>query len=765
MIKDNNIWKIFYILSISAVVLFVLHLYISYYNITKRHYEESQYYAEIISRSIDSDFLKKEMILRILGESFFKDNLHKDRAKAQKLLDTLLRDNSYLISLGLADANGNVLISSSNVKLQNNLNFLESEVTAEGFKEALSSENMVISRAYYFDVVKEWIIPLRKAIRDSYGNVLGVVVAGIKNSKNSNYLDELKLSKDKVLIISKDYDAKKNIYILYYSARTDIPNSKLYVPPISTEIINNVKEKLIEKDNNLLKKLKEAKEVVSVELEDIFGEDKIAGITYNKKYKLWISVEGQKQKVWDEFYDIFLINISIFMFSYIVFIILFRTINASEERKNKELIYQAQHDTLTNLPNRTYMYENMKEWKKNHLHKYYVLYLDLDNFKNINDKFGHTLGDKILVEVAQRLERFFTTKDMLIRQGGDEFIVLKEGISEEELEREVEDLIALVSKIYHIENREFRVGVSVGIAQYPRDAKTIEELLSLSDTAMYEAKKRKNSYCLFSQQMQYNSGVKAEIEHELRGALENNELWMVYQPQINADGTFHGVEALVRWENKKLGLVGPDKFIAVAEETGLMRELGEFIIKSAIRDIKKIKKDLGLFFQLSINISVVQIMEADFLPQLLSIIEKENFNRTCLTLEITESLSIENMDDVLPLLYDIQEYNIKISLDDFGTGYSSLSILRDLPIDELKIDKSFIDKILHDESEKSLVESIINIGKTFNMKILAEGVESLEQIKVLKEAKCDIFQGFYHSKPLIKDDLIKYIKKENYDRR
>jgi diguanylate cyclase (GGDEF)-like protein len=713
-----------------------------------------------MAKSVNADFLQEEMTLGLVGEQIFKDNKYKDEEKTKEIFDRLLSQNPYLVSLGLADVDGNVLIPSSNVKLKTNLNFLENEKTSSGFKESLTSDDMVVSKTYFFDTVKEWIIPLRKAIRDKDGNLLGVIVAGIKNSKNENYLDGLRLSKDKVVLIAKEFDDENKVFRLYYSGKNKISNAEIYNEAIPNKVANNIRKSLKQKYGYTIEELKNNSKVVSIHIVDSFEVKKIVGITYDKKYKLWISIEGDEKEIWNEFFDILLIYTALFILSYSVFFFLFKNIATSENRKKRELIYQAQHDILTGLPNRTFMYTNIEKWKKLHNQKYYVLYLDLDNFKNINDKFGHTVGDKILVEVAQRIERFFGTKDMLIRQGGDEFIVLKEGIDEKELEEQIQNLIALVSKTYHTDNKEFRIGMSVGIAQYTNDALNIEELLSLSDTAMYEAKKRKNSYCFFSIKMRHSNILKSDIEHELRGAIENNELWMVYQPQINSDGTLYGVEALVRWENEKLGFVGPDRFISVAEETGLMRELGEFVIATSLKDITIIQKQLGIYFNLSINISVVQLMESDFLSNLLNALEKENFSRACLTLEITESLSIESLDDVLPLLYEIQEYNIKISLDDFGTGYSSLSILRDLPINELKIDKSFIDKILYDESEKILVQSIINIGKNFNMKTLAEGVESNDQVVELKALKCDVFQGYYYSKPLTKKNLIEFLKKE-----
>jgi len=759
MIITNNIWKIFYLIFLGAIFLLIALLYVRYTEIIQRHHTQIKHYTEILSKSVHADFLQKDMVLDIVGKQLLKDGNYKDDKKTKTILDDLLKQNPYLVSFGLADVNGNILISNSKIKLKHKKNLLTDEVTSYDFKRSLKSENMVVARTYYFKTIKEWIIPLRKAIRDKDGNILGVIIAGIKNDKNSNYLDGLTLSKDKVIVINKDFDSENKMYRQYYSGK-EISNENLYNTIIPDEVHKAVEKTVKQKYGHSVKKLRTQKKTISIELVDPFNNKKIAGITYDKRYKLWILIEGYASEITNEFLNILYIYIFLFILTFIIFFLLFKNIATSEKRKKEELIFQAQHDSLTSLPNRTYMYKNIHNWKFEHKDEYYVFYIDLDNFKNINDKFGHTVGDKILVEVAQRLKKFFTNKDMLIRQGGDEFIVLKECIDNNIIEEQIQYMINLISKVYHIDNKEFRIGMSVGVAKYPTDALTIEELLSLADTAMYEAKKRKNSYCLFSEKMRHNNVVRTDIEQELRGAIEKDELWVVYQPQINADGTLYGVEALVRWENKKLGFVGPDKFISVAEETGLMRELGEFILLTSLKEIKKIQSELNVTFSLSINISVVQLMEADFLEKILKSIEDEKFDRASLTLEITESLSIENLDDVLPVLYEIQEHNIKISLDDFGTGYSSLSVLRELPINELKIDKSFIDKILYDKSENTLVQTIINIGKNFNMKTLAEGVESDDQIQELKKLNCDIFQGYYYSKPLSKEYLAEFLKKE-----
>jgi len=764
---NYSIWKIFYLIFTGAIILIITLLYHRFYDVQDRYHAQIRHYTEIISKTIHSDLLQKDMLLEIIGKQLLDKDNYKNKQKTQEILDNLLKLNPYLVGFGLFDVNGRAIIASTNVKTANKINLLKNKTTEYYFKKSLKTTSMVVGRTNLFKVVNKWIIPLRKAIRDTNGNVLAVMATGLKNEKNTNYLDSIKLPDDKAVVIIKDIDDKNNLYRQYFSKSGNISSEILYNTPLSKNVLEITSKIIKNKYNFTVDDLKLNGETMSIKTIDSFSKIILAGITYDKKYNLWIIVKSDYNVILDEFFKVFITYISLFIASFIVIFFLFKNISSYDRKKKKALIFQAQHDTLTSLPNIIYMYANIDKWRKKHTEKFDILYIDLDNFKNINDKFGHKVGDKVLIEVAKRLQSFFSKDDMLIRQGGDEFIVFRECIDDTKIDESFLKLINLISKTYHVDKKEFRIGMSMGIARFPKDALIIEELLSLADTAMYNAKKRKNSYSFFSEKMRHKNIFKTDIEQELRSAIEKDELWMVYQPQINADGTLYGVEALIRWENEKLGLVGPDKFISVAEDTGLIKELGEFIISTSLKEIKKIQSDLNIKFSLSINISVIQLMEFDFLKRLLSLIKYENFDKSILTIEITESLSIEDLDESLPLLNAIKNEGIEISLDDFGTGYSSLSILKKLPINELKIDKSFIDEILYDEREKALVKSIINIGKNFGMKTLAEGVESLEQVEELKNSKCDIFQGYYFSKPLNKDDLIQYLHKikDKNDRR
>lgn len=292
----------------------------------------------------------------------------------------------------------------------------------------------------------------------------------------------------------------------------------------------------------------------------------------------------------------------------------------------------------------------------------------------------------------------------------------------------------------------------------PEHGHNLDMLLRASDIAMYESKKIKNSAHIFVSEMQEGFLKNVTIEQELRKAMNNHELFMVYQPQINDEGYFYGAEALIRWNSPTLGNVPPNHFIPLAEASGLMPKIGRLIIEMVCEDVNEIHHKLQRPFHVSINISVRQFMDPLFLEHMLNVFEKTQTQYLHITLEVTENLFIEDLQYILPLLHKIRAMGIEISMDDFGTGYSSLSMLRQLPINELKIDKSFVDAIAYDITSAKMVQNIITIGKNLNMHVLAEGVETKEQKEILSTFGCDRFQGYYFSKPLLKEDLLHFLQ-------
>ncbi len=480
------------------------------------------------------------------------------------------------------------------------------------------------------------------------------------------------------------------------------------------------------------------------------------------------------------------------MFFYALLIVtiftLFRWIIKNESNKIAELTYNAEHDVLTGLANHTVINKHFIEMQRGKQTPFALLYLKLDNFNNINKAFGHSYGQLILTQAAKRIEqslmpceqhsaqerRIFCPKTgkpclvglntLAIRYSGDEFVIFIESDNRDEIAECAKLILKNIAQPYVTNRSEFKVSASIGIACFPDDALEIETLLSYADSSIERAQKRRNQYQFFSQNNYNQLTRNIEIEQSLRLAMENKEISLVYQPQLDREQKLFGVEALVRWHSEKLGFVSPDLFIPIAEKAGYMPQLGLYIMHQAMKEIATLKKQEGVALQLSINVSVRQFMQGDFMKKLLEACTFHAIDPATITIEITESLFIERLDRLLPVFNKMKAHNMTLSLDDFGTGYSSLSMLKKVPVDELKIDKSFVDHIVTHHADNAMVETIINMGKALGMKIVAEGVEDGQQGELLKKAGCDIFQGYYFSKPLALEELRIFVQKHYHSR-
>lgn len=428
---------------------------------------------------------------------------------------------------------------------------------------------------------------------------------------------------------------------------------------------------------------------------------------------------------------------------------LFRSIARAEHQKQKALKFQATHDYLTYLKNRFYLdekYQNLEE-------SFFLIFIDTDNFKYINDNYGHEYGDEVLKEISKRLTGFVEGQDEVIRYSGDEFIYIHYGDDKSKTQKLCQEILDSLSKVYKIESYKFFLSASIGISSFPEDGSSIDELKRYADLALYEAKKEKNQYVFFEGYIKDNYAYGMELEYELKGALKNQEFFLTYQAQVDNKNEIFGVEALLRWENEKLGFIPPDRFIPLAESTGLMPSIGDFVLTRSLKEIKGLEDELNTKINLSVNISVKQVVHDDFVEKVLDFIKEYNFDSLNLVLEVTESIFIEDVEGITNKLLELKDVGIHISLDDFGTGYSSLSLLKRLPIDELKIDKSFVNDVLENEDSLSMVEGIIAIAKKLKMSIVAEGIETKEQKELLSKLGCDIYQGYYFAKPLKIEDF------------
>lgn len=432
--------------------------------------------------------------------------------------------------------------------------------------------------------------------------------------------------------------------------------------------------------------------------------------------------------------------------------------NIFRQHENEEkLEYFAYYDELTGLPNRTLFIDRLDQCiKRKHRDTSYmfaVLFLDLDRFKNINDSLGHMVGDQVLGRVAERLKKCVREIDTVSRLGGDEFAIIIDDIDD------ISDAFHSASRIHHelispleLGRHEVFTSTSIGIVLSKQTYETHSEVLRDVDTAMYRAKQKGNGHTEVFDEKMHAQAVKAlRIETELRRAVERNEFEVYYQPIISVEeGRIIGFESLLRWNSPERGMVPPDDFIPIAEETGLINEIGIWVLQESCRQIKVWNEEYPQHSTLyvSVNLSPVQFLQKDFIAQIDSQLNSVSFDTRNLRLEITESILMENPETAAQMLRDLKNRNIRLYLDDFGTGYSSLSYIHNFPFDTLKIDRSFVSKLNSGAEHIGMVKTIIAVAKNFNMDVIAEGVETREQLVMLSELGCHCIQGHYFSKPL-----------------
>lgn len=432
----------------------------------------------------------------------------------------------------------------------------------------------------------------------------------------------------------------------------------------------------------------------------------------------------------------------------------------------EKIKFMAYYDSLTKLPNRTFFINNLNELLKpinNENSKGAVLFIDLDNFKIINDTMGHNYGDKLLIYLAKKFESWINEEDIICRLGGDEFILLHPNADEAEVRSYAKSFLKLFDQPCKVDEKQIYVTVSMGIALYPKDGIDADTILKNADAAMYKAKELgKNRFELFNQDMYLKLERKTHIERILRTAIENDEFIINYQPQYDAQNNrIFGFESLLRLISKELGFISPLEFIPIAEEYGHITKIGQWVINESCKQaVKWIEKGYKIK-SVSVNISSVDLQQPNFIEYIEEIINNTGIDPKILELEITETVLMESLDFSIIVLKQLMEMGIRIALDDFGTGYSSLSYLRKMPINTLKIDKSFIDNITSNQKEESIINSIIEMAHSLELKVVAEGVEIKEQLLVLKKRKCDYIQGYYFSKPLPACEIEKLFEKDN----
>lgn len=437
----------------------------------------------------------------------------------------------------------------------------------------------------------------------------------------------------------------------------------------------------------------------------------------------------------------------------------------TEQKRNEKKIYNMEYfDSITGLPNKMLFLDRLNMALANARRsgvQLAVIVLDLDNFKTINDTLGYSFGDRILMQVAEKIKGLLREADTVARFGGDEFIILQPGLKDvTDITKVVERILENFRNPWVLEGREYYVTASMGIAVYPNDGQDENTLVRNADIAMYRAKETgKNNYEMFMEAMNKKIIDRLDLENDLRHAIEKEEFVLYYQPQIDiATGEIIGVEALIRWNRKGVGLVPPLEFIPAVEETSLIIPLGEWVLRAACKqNVEWINMGINPVL-MAVNLSAKQFQQRDLVEMIEKILDETGMEPTLLELEITESTAMQDIDFTIEVLKILRKKGIRISLDDFGTGYSSLNYLKILPIDTLKIDKSFVHDIASSPNEEAIAKSVINLAHKMNLLVVAEGVETNDQLESLKDQMCDKVQGYLLSKPLPPEEAFYLLK-------
>lgn len=459
---------------------------------------------------------------------------------------------------------------------------------------------------------------------------------------------------------------------------------------------------------------------------------------------------------------VIVVSLAVFAIALIVSMLDVRTnlLATSLDRANSELVQLALHDNLTKLPNRVLLNDRLEQaiQKATRGNRHFaVLFLDLDGFKAVNDAYGHHVGDLLLIEVSRRILDTKRSEDSVARLGGDEFVLLIDLGEPEEAAALAQRLIESISRTYLIDRNNLHISASIGIALFPTDGLTAHDLMVNADAAMYHAKELgRNGYCFFESTMNTNAHQQMQLQQDLRKALNQGEFILHYQPKMLApNGPMIGVEALLRWQHPDHGLVPPDRFLPLAERTGLIIPIGNWVIDEACRQLREWHDEGHQDWSIAVNLSAVQLGHASLVSVVRVALERHSLDARHLILEVTESTAMRDAEASLVILEQLSELGVSISIDDFGTGYSSLLYLKRLPANELKIDRGFVTELAQGNDDEAIVSAIIALGQTLGLKIVAEGVETAEQQELLTRLGCNTLQGYLLGSPLPAEQLIK----------
>ena len=737
----RNIWSLFVLISLGGVFLLSVILVSRWQSLISEYESYHLSRAELVAQSVDSLLRTQELVLDVVGrELLSRENMFSD-SRQIPLLDNILSVNPTIVGFGLARPDGTLVRVSSNIDVSKLPNLRTHPATRDSFAEALRSDAMVLGRTYFVDAMDAWVIPIRKALRTQEGKVIAVMTAGLRLGTGSTIFDQtLHDGADDSVMLYRRSDR----YVQFLS-REGVGPAQYSRIQYSPEQAASFRRQLEQGLGLNFDQVLASKQAMAVRMRRD-GKEYLTAALFNDRYQLWVISDTTMAPIYRDFVGTVAAYLGIFLLVALVVFLMVRVIDRAERKRRQELVYVSRHDELTGLLNRAGLIDRLDTLIPREK-PFSLIVVNIDNFKGINDQFGQESGDEALVAFSFRLRRLIASDDDLARLGGDEFVILTPSTDLDRVEQKSISLVDSMAETFDMGRLRLQVTASVGVASFPSHGDSLSKLIRSAHLALYEAKQSRNSVCIYRNDMELSYLRQLKVEQRLRYGLASNALSMVYQPQVDRNADIVGMEALVRWQDEMLGVVSPAEFVDVAEKSGLMVPLGRFVLETSIREFGELRPDLERPLDLAINISIIQFQQPDFVDHLMATLERHGVPASELVLEITETLFMSRFDQVLETLHRVRALGIRVSMDDFGTGYSSLSLLRRLPIDELKIDKSFVDGILDDEKAANMIRSIIAIAQSHNMELVAEGVEEEAQAAALVRMGCRRFQGYYFGKP------------------
>lgn len=742
MLKLHTPLKVLFGISfLVACIGFVFYAIQTWHKVGDDADDELHFIDRLLRRTTDEIFSHNQSILRVVGDRLLEVNAAEYPERGRPLVESLLRLNPQMAGFGLARADGQLLLVSGISPSEKLPSLMEQPESARSFQQALGEGGMSIGRTYYLPLLQRWITPLRVAIQDARGSVPLVMTLGIDIDSPETTWNALQLPDAIEVRILREDGYWQFIKPLDASERTRVYDAKA----------ENSWVQAIHDGNG-------AEEQIHYHTYDL--GDRIGLGSWLPRWKFHTLVTLPRSALMAEYQRRMAIPLTLFVLLLFAGVFLYRNLVRQQRAWEMQLIERAHYDSLTGLPNRLLVMDRLEhalDAAGRDKSKVMLVFIDLDHFKRINDSFGHLVGDEILKQCAERFNRVLRAGDTIARLGGDEFLIVLPDIDTlDSVESVVHKIQQLFEQPFAIEHRELFSTCSIGLAAYPGDGTNADLLLKAADTALYKAKEAgRNTHRFYSQQMNSEAERRMEIESALRYALENDELGLLYQPQVElGTGRWTGCEALLRWNSSLLGEVSPVEFIPVAEESGLIRGIGDFVLQAACRDLARLRAKTDHHFSMAVNLSAVQLHQQD-LPETVSrLLQQHGLEVDWLELEITEGTMVENGEQ----LERLHALGSRIAVDDFGTGFCSLGYLQRFPVTTLKIDRSFVMNIEDNPDEAKLVNAIVNLGISLQLDVIAEGIETKAQLDFLYQSGCRLGQGYYFSKPIALDVLLEKLQ-------